>query len=129
MSPNPMSKEPRTRLHAAWTDEVGAARTARRAGDAEGEWAHLERAHILSQPLAGPHVRTHLAMLGAALRHHDVHEAVGQVFRTIVAAPGSVTGKYPVGNTGRADVSAFEPMPIPEDLVGLLGAPPRTEVT
>jgi hypothetical protein len=119
-----MSKESRTRLHAAWSDEVGAAREARRTGDPKGEWAHLERAHILSQPLAATHVRTHLAMFGAAFRHHDVHEALGQVFRMLVAAPGSVTGKYPVGNTGGANVSAFEPMPIPDDLVALLGGSP-----
>jgi hypothetical protein len=39
-----------------------------------------------------------------------------------------VTGKYPVGNTGGADVSAFEPMPIPEDLAGVLGDSSRPEV-
>ena len=39
---------------------------ARSIGDERGEWKHLERAHILSQPMAGPHVRTHVAMLGAA---------------------------------------------------------------
>ena len=27
-----------------------------------------------------------------------------------------MTGKYPVGNTGGADVSVFRPMPIPDDL-------------
>ncbi len=37
-----------------------------------------------------------------------------------MAAPGSVTGKYPVGNTGGADVSAFAPMTIPDDLQPLL---------
>ena len=36
---------------------------ARAAGDTTVEWAHLERAHIISQPLAIAHVRTHLAML------------------------------------------------------------------
>ena len=68
----------------------------------------------------GPHVRTHAAMFAAALRRRRGHELVGQLFRIIVAAPGSITGKYPVGNTGGADVSAFEPMPIPEDLQPLL---------
>jgi hypothetical protein len=46
-------------------------------------------------------------MFAAALRRRDRHELVGQLFRIIVAAPGSLTGKYPVGNTGGADVSAF----------------------
>jgi hypothetical protein len=45
---------------------------------------------------------------------------VGQIFRLVVAAPGSWTGRYPVGNTGGADVSAFRPMPIPEDLAKFL---------
>jgi len=110
----------RARLRAAWTAELDAARAARSTGDTRAEWVHLERAHILSQPMAGAHVRTHAAMLGAALRRRDRHELAGQLFRIIVAAPGSMTGRYPVGNTGRADVSAFVPMPIPEDLQPLL---------
>jgi hypothetical protein len=109
----------RARLRAAWTDEMDAARTAR-ASDPQAEWAHLERAHILSQPMAGPHVRTHVAMFAAALRRRDRRELAGQLFRIVVAAPGSATGKYPVGNTGGADVSAFAPMPIPADLQPLL---------
>jgi hypothetical protein len=104
------------RLRAAWNDEIGAARTARRDGDVRAEWTHLERAHILSQPMAGPHVRTHAAMFGAAVRRRDVREIVGQTFRIVVAGPGSMTGRYPVGNTGGADVSAFRPMEVPSDL-------------
>jgi hypothetical protein len=100
----------------AWTDEMRAARSARDQPDNAEEWAHLERAHILSQPSAWLHIRTHSAMLAAALRKRDRHEALGQVFRFAVAGPGSLTGRYPVGNTGGANVSAFEPMPIPDDL-------------
>jgi len=110
----------RARSRAAWAAELAAARTARSTGDTRAEWMHLERAHILSQPMVGAHVRTHLAMLTVALRRHDGHELIGQLLRTIVAAPGSLTGRYPVGNTGGADVSAFAPMPIPEDLRPLL---------
>jgi hypothetical protein len=116
-------------LHTAWTAELDAARTARGAADSKGEWTHLERAHIVSQPMARAHVRTHLAMFGAALRRHDRHEVLGQLFRILVAAPGSVTGKYPIGNTGGADVSAFAPMPIPEDLLGLLEDADHREVS
>jgi hypothetical protein len=107
-------------LRVAWSDETAAARAARERGDVAAEWKHLERAHILSQPLAGAHVRTHLAMLGYALRRRDRHEIVGQVLRAVVAAPGSWTGRYPVGNTGGANVSAFRPMPVPDDLRPLL---------
>ena len=108
------------RLLGAWSAEITAARAARSEADVRAEWGHLERAHILSQPLPGPHVRTHAAMLAAALRRRDRRELVGQVFRFIVAGPGSLTGRYPIGNTGGADVSAFEPMPIPDDLRALL---------
>lgn len=107
-------------LRAAWAAEIDAARTARQDGDTRAEWSHLERAHILSQPMAGAHVRTHIAMFGVALRHRDRRELVGQLLRIIVAAPGSLTGKYPAGNTGGADVSPFAPMPIPDDLQPLL---------
>jgi hypothetical protein len=107
-------------LRAAWSAETAAARAARERGDVAAQWTHLERAHILSQPLAGAHVRTHLAMLAYALRRRDRHEIVGQVLRVIVAGPGSWTGRYPVGNTGGANVSAFRPMPVPDDLRPLL---------
>jgi hypothetical protein len=116
----PISDDTLERLRAAWNQEMEAARTARSTADERAAWSHLERAHILSQPMAGPHVRTHLAMLGVALRARDAREIVGQLFRVIVAAPGSLTGKYPVGNTGGADVSAFAPMPVPEDLQWVL---------
>jgi Protein of unknown function (DUF3703) len=104
----------------AWSEERAAARSARGRGDVDGEWRHLERAHILSQPMAGAHVRTHLAMLTCALRRRRPREVVGQVLRLVVAGPGSWTGRYPVGNTGGADVSAFRPMPVPEDLRAVL---------
>ena len=120
MNASTFDTDARARLREAWAAELDAARAARSAGDRTAEWRRLERAHILSQPMAGAHVRTHLAMLGAALRRRDGHELAGQLFRIFVAAPGSATGKYPVGNTGGADVSAFAPMPIPEDLQSLL---------
>jgi hypothetical protein len=119
-APTGQVTEARAALRAAWQTERQAAATAERAGDGAGASHHLERAHILSQPMAGAHVRTHAAMFTVALRRHDRHEVIGQLFRIIVAAPGSVTGKYPVGNTGGADVSAFVPMPVPEDLRPLL---------
>jgi len=110
----------RQRLVDAWADERLAARQAIRLNDPSQAWNHLERAHILSQPMAGRHFRTHLAMLRFAVRMLRPHEVAGQLFRTLVAAPGSWSGRYPVGNTGGADVSAFAPMHIPEDLRPLL---------
>ena len=109
-----------TSIRLAWRAEHRAADQARIAGDTAQEWKHLERAHILSQPLAGAHVRTHGAMFAAALRRRERKEVVGQTVRLLVAGPGSLTGRYPVGNTGGADVSALAPMPIPDDLREIL---------
>src|SRR5262245_56103443 len=120
VTPSAEPIEARRALEAAWQSERHAATTARRAGDAAGEWRHLERAHILSQPLAGAHLRTHGAMLAAAVRRRDGREMAGQLLRLVLAVPGSVPGRYPAGNTGGADVSAFSPMAVPEDLRPLL---------
>ncbi len=86
----------------------------------ESAWRLLEDAHILSQPWVRPHLRVHLAMLSLGWSLRDRGEVVGQIGRLIVAGPGSALGRYPVGNTGRANVSAFEPMPIRDDLASLL---------
>jgi hypothetical protein len=107
-------------LVSAWRGERAAARTSRDNGDVAAEWCHLERAHILSQPIVTLHLRTHAAMLAAAVRRRDHHEFTGQIFRLLVAAPGTITARYPVGNTGGADVSAVAPMPIPVDLAAII---------
>jgi len=112
-----------TTLSERWVEEQAAAHSARQRNDADGEWRHLERAHVLSQPMAGAHVRTHVAMLGYGVRHRDRREIVGQLVRLVVAAPGTWTGRYPVGNTGGANVSALKPMPIPDDLQDVLNGP------
>jgi hypothetical protein len=113
----------RVGLREAWVRETIAAGAARRRADGADEWRHLERAHVLSQPMAFAHVRTHVAMLGYGLRHRDGREIVGQLVRLVVAAPGTWTGRYPVGNTGGANVSALMAMPIPDDLRAVLDGP------
>lgn len=113
-------------LQHAWSAERDEARDAHERGDFTGEWFHLERAHILSQPVAVRHVRTHVAMLRHGLRARDRREVVGQLFRMLVAGPGSITGRYPVGNTGGAGVSAMAAMAIPDDLRVILGPNPRS---
>src|SRR3954467_13325469 len=110
----------RSELERAWSTEMTAARAAGRDHELSSQWDHLERAHILSQPLSQLHVRTHAAMLATAVRRREWHETLGQLFRLVVAAPGSLTGRYPVGNTGGANVNAFAPMPIPDDLKKVL---------
>ena len=107
-------------VRAAWRAETAATRAARRAGDPAEQWRRLERAHILSQPLVVAHIRTHADMLSFAVRHRDRHEVVGQIVRLAVAAPGTALRRYPLGNTGGADVSAVMPMDVPADLLRLL---------
>ena len=118
------ASESHRELRQAWGVERSAARAARLNNDDNVEWAHLERAHILSQPMALPHVRTHVAMLRYGIRRHDGHEILGQTLRVLVAGPGSLTGRYPRGNTGGANVRATLVMPIPEDLQHVLDARP-----
>lgn len=120
MTPARPSAEHRPQLRAAWRRELDTARAARMRGDRQLAWAHLERAHIISQPLALEHVATHGLMLAHGIRQRDRREIVGQLFRIVAAAPGSITRRYPLGNTGGADVDPFTPMPIPDDLRPLL---------
>ena len=96
--------------------ERRAARSAYAAGDVAEAWRLLERTHILSQPWPWLHIRSHVDMLVLAVRTRDVREFVGQVMRTAVAGPASALGRYPLGNTGRANVPATRPMPVPDDL-------------
>jgi hypothetical protein len=96
--------------------EMAAYRTARAANDSVMAWTALERAHIVSQPYWGPHLSNHWIMLQFAVVERNIGEVIGQIARLALAPLGSLTGRIPVGNTGRSNVSAFEPMPIPEDL-------------
>jgi len=93
---------------------------AKSAPHAEQRWRHLERAHIVSQPDPWLHSCNHAAMLTLALRQRDRREALGQVVRLLVAAPGSLSGRYPTGNTGRVDAGLMTPMAIPADLASLV---------
>lgn len=91
-------------------------RAAARVGDVDGAWWALERAHILSQTKLSLHLRVHLAMLGYAVRLRDLREMAGQSVHLALAPVGALTGRIPVGNTGRSNVSAFQPIPIPAGL-------------
>ena len=83
-------------------------------------WSLLEDAHVLSQPWARMHVRVHGSMFVAAVVQRDVREVRGQLSRIAVAGPGSLSGRYPTGNTGRARVPAMQPMPIAGELAEVL---------
>jgi Protein of unknown function (DUF3703) len=103
-------------LETAYATEIAAYREARTANDEQRAWHHLERAHILGQLRFGLHIRSHLQMLGFAIALKDRREIFGQLVRLALAPLGNLTGRLPIGNTGRADVSAFMPMEIPEEL-------------
>ncbi|PKP88105.1 MAG: hypothetical protein CVT78_07065 [Alphaproteobacteria bacterium HGW-Alphaproteobacteria-17] len=103
-------------VRAAYATERDHYSRARDAGDREAAWQHLERAHIIAQPRLGLHWSSHIDMLGFALSCRDVREIFGQLLRIMLVPLGALTGRLPVGNTGRARVSAFAPMPVPEDL-------------
>jgi len=94
--------------------------TAARATTGEDRWQALERSHILSQPWPWPQTVVHWRMLRLALGQRDRREAVGQVVRLLVAAPGSASGRYPEGNTGRAAVGLRQALAIPADLARIL---------
>lgn len=111
---------PRLRHH--YLHELERAEALKTAGEPVKAWRHLERAHVLSQGHAGPHVNVHWRMFLHALSSWDIDEAVEQLPRLLLAAPGSWTGRAPRGNTGGSDVSMFEPMAIAEDLAQILAA-------
>lgn len=105
-----------TKMEAFLKAELEASAAAEASGDVATAWRALERAHILSQAFAVAHTGVHWAMFRFAFRRRDVREMLGQLPRLLLAAPGSLLGRAPLGNTGGANVGIFEPMPIPEDL-------------
>ena len=76
------------RVHSAYEAEMYDARTA--STDA-AKWDHLELAHLMTEAYPWPHVRTHLAMLGLALRLRDRRAAVER-FAAVVAVVTSRGG-------------------------------------
>jgi hypothetical protein len=104
-----------TDVDEAYKQEVEQADQALRRANFEAAFRHLERAHVLAQRMTGRHTLIHWRMLVAGLRRGDLREVVGQLPR-IVASTLFSRLWVPRGNTGRARVSAFKPMPVPDDL-------------
>ena len=104
-----------TDVDEAYKQEVERADQALQRGDFETAFRHLERAHVLAQRMTGRHTFIHWRMLAAGLRRGDLREAVGQVPRIVASILFSRLW-VPRGNSGRARVSAFKPMPVPHDL-------------
>lgn len=100
----------------ALTREYAAFRRAKGQSDTRAAWGHLERAHIVAQPLPLAHLHAHLVMLRYAVSLGDTREVFGQILRLGLAVPGNLLGRLPTGNAGRARMSAFAPMAVPADL-------------
>ncbi|MCZ8062797.1 DUF3703 domain-containing protein [Silanimonas sp.] len=107
------------RIHRAIEVELLCARQAETDGRTAEAFRHLERAHILSQRFTWAHVRCHVRMWAWAWRQRQPRELLGQTTRILAAALFSRIW-VPEGNTGGANVSPFQPMPIPADLRDLL---------
>lgn len=87
----------------------------------------LERAHILTQRRPWLHARSHWLMLCVGWQQGDTREVLGQLPRILAALLFSRIW-VPIGNTGRARVSAFRPMPVAEELRSLLATERRGRV-
>jgi hypothetical protein len=106
-------------LRNAYEAELRAAHTAKIGGSVEVAFHHLERAHILSQRYTSAHVHVHWLMLRLGASVRAWREVIGQSKRIVAAAVFSRIW-VPIGNTGRAHVSAIKPMAVPDDLRFLL---------
>ncbi len=95
------------------------------AGDYEGAFRHLERAHVLGQASTYQHTRIHWLMLKHGLRERDGKEIAGQILRIGGAASKTPLGIYPKGNTGGANVNPLRSMPIEPDLAEILESAER----
>jgi hypothetical protein len=92
--------------------ELDLAIDARKSGDINTEFKHLENAHVLGQESTYWHVKVHVLMLLWALRNFQLKELFGQLFRIVGAALTTAFGLIPQGNTGGSNVSPFKVMPI-----------------
>lgn len=113
------------KLRSAYAAELAAGRTAARQLDVARAFDHLARAHILSQRFTWRHVHVHWLMLRLGATTGDWHEVRGQLSRMVAATFFSRIW-IPEGNTGRANVSAMQPMPVPDDLRAALEGKLRT---
>ena len=99
----------------AYREELLLAHGALRARQFDRCFVHLERAHVLAQRMTLRHTYVHGLMLVAGMLRGDLREVIGQVPRMFASLLFSRLW-VPRGNSGRARVSAFQPMPVPEGL-------------
>ncbi len=73
-------------------------------------------AHIVGQTDIRLHAHSHWLMLGFAFQTREWKEVAGQLFRLMLVPLGHAFGRLPVGNIGRATVSAFRPMALDPEM-------------
>jgi hypothetical protein len=111
-----------TRIRPHVQAELDISVAAEREGFGNLAFHHLERAHVLAQPATLQHVHVHWRMFRFALRQWLPGETFGQALRMLLAAPLTIVGILPTGNTGGSAVSGFMPMPVPADLQRVIDA-------
>ncbi|WP_255474260.1 DUF3703 domain-containing protein [Pontibacter qinzhouensis] len=107
-------------LRPFFRQELGSYREFLLKGDILEAWTHLERAHILGQPYPLEHTAVHFKMLLLGIQTRNAREIMGQIPRLLAGGLKSWAGAIPLGNTGGANVSAWRPMPIPNDLQAII---------
>lgn len=110
----------RTELEAALQQAFVEAEASLGRGEPADALIWLERAHILSQRMPLRHARSHWLMLRAGWALGDWREVAGQLPRILAAVLFSLIS-VPLGNSGRARISAFRPMPLSDEMRRLLG--------
>lgn len=88
--------------------------------DGAQAWHLLEALHVFGQTRLLPHLRTHRLMLGLAWRTRNRAEVAGQLFRLLLVPAGHLLGRLPLGNNGRAHISAFQPMPVTPEVMATI---------
>jgi hypothetical protein len=86
----------------------------------------FEKMHVLGQWYTGTHVRAHWGLLCVGIAAGDFREMVGQGYRLVAAVLLTWAGWIPAGNTGRARVSPWKPMPLDAEAQKLLRGDPRS---
>ncbi|MBA4682379.1 MULTISPECIES: DUF3703 domain-containing protein [Pseudomonadaceae] len=106
-------------FRAAIDESFLSARQALGAKSPKRAYPWLERAHILTQRMPLLHAYSHWLTFLAGWEERDYREMLGQAARIPAALLFSKIW-VPLGNTGRARVSAFQPMPVSDELKQLL---------
>jgi hypothetical protein len=104
----------------AFEKEITSARALMRQNDHDQALLHLERAHVLGQQHAVPHVRSHWLMLRVAVHRREPAAMLGQAARIVLGAVGSLVGSVPTGNTGGTNISMFKRLPIEPELLKIM---------